>query len=334
MGASEADEPGAAYSAGAALCLIWTKAMRIWARASRSVATSGPEPVAEPLDQAGEGVDGQGRGHQVGRRRREVDGGQLVQPHGVVDHDDLGRYLGQPGRASSISARSAASSRLSSSSPMTSPASSGARSGREPAPPEPSVSRRSPTGCSPPGVQRLLTPLTYPGQLNSKRGPAGLAGTRPPPGHPSEHLERGRRGRASGRCSRRSRRPDPHGSACGDGRCDVGLVLGVGTHRFPGGAAHCAGVSGHSHAPTSLGSTTASGPVRSASSARTASRSASSRCPRPCRWPGELDLDLVEVAPLANPPVCRIMDFGKYKYEEAQRAKESRRKAPTSPSRR
>ncbi|MBK9178342.1 MAG: translation initiation factor IF-3 [Acidimicrobiales bacterium] len=41
----------------------------------------------------------------------------------------------------------------------------------------------------------------------------------------------------------------------------------------------------------------------------------------------ELDLDLVEVAPLANPPVCRIMDYGKYKYEEAQRAKESRRKA-------
>jgi translation initiation factor IF-3 len=41
----------------------------------------------------------------------------------------------------------------------------------------------------------------------------------------------------------------------------------------------------------------------------------------------ELDLDLVEVAPLASPPVCRIMDYGKYKYEEAQRAKESRRKA-------
>jgi translation initiation factor IF-3 len=41
----------------------------------------------------------------------------------------------------------------------------------------------------------------------------------------------------------------------------------------------------------------------------------------------ELDLDLVEVAPLANPPVCRIMDFGKFKFDEAQRAKESRRKA-------
>ncbi|RMH75493.1 MAG: translation initiation factor IF-3 [Actinomyces sp.] len=38
-------------------------------------------------------------------------------------------------------------------------------------------------------------------------------------------------------------------------------------------------------------------------------------------------LDLVEVADKANPPVCRIMDYGKYKYEAAQRAKESRRKA-------
>jgi translation initiation factor IF-3 len=41
----------------------------------------------------------------------------------------------------------------------------------------------------------------------------------------------------------------------------------------------------------------------------------------------ELELDLVEVADKANPPVCRIMDYGKYKYEAAQRAKESRRKA-------
>ena len=40
----------------------------------------------------------------------------------------------------------------------------------------------------------------------------------------------------------------------------------------------------------------------------------------------ELDLDLVEVAPLANPPVCRIMDYGKFRYEEAQKAKESRKK--------
>ena len=39
-----------------------------------------------------------------------------------------------------------------------------------------------------------------------------------------------------------------------------------------------------------------------------------------------LDLDLVEIAPTASPPVCRIMDYGKFKFDEAQKAKESRRK--------
>lgn len=38
-------------------------------------------------------------------------------------------------------------------------------------------------------------------------------------------------------------------------------------------------------------------------------------------------LDLVEVAANANPPVCRIMNYGRYKYEQEQRRKESRRKA-------
>ncbi len=37
-------------------------------------------------------------------------------------------------------------------------------------------------------------------------------------------------------------------------------------------------------------------------------------------------LDLVEVAPNANPPVCRIMDFGKYKYEQSKKEKESKKK--------
>lgn len=41
----------------------------------------------------------------------------------------------------------------------------------------------------------------------------------------------------------------------------------------------------------------------------------------------ELDLDLVEVADKASPPVVRIMDYGKYKYEAAQRLKEARKKA-------
>ena len=39
----------------------------------------------------------------------------------------------------------------------------------------------------------------------------------------------------------------------------------------------------------------------------------------------EADLDLVEVAPDARPPVCKIMDYGKFKYENAQKARESRK---------
>ena len=41
------------------------------------------------------------------------------------------------------------------------------------------------------------------------------------------------------------------------------------------------------------------------------------------------ELDLVEVAPEAQPPVCRIMDFGKYKYTQARRLKEARKKQTT-----
>ncbi len=40
----------------------------------------------------------------------------------------------------------------------------------------------------------------------------------------------------------------------------------------------------------------------------------------------EMDLDLVEVAPQANPPVCRIMDYGKYRYELEQKLKKARKK--------
>jgi translation initiation factor IF-3 len=39
----------------------------------------------------------------------------------------------------------------------------------------------------------------------------------------------------------------------------------------------------------------------------------------------EADLDLVEVAPTARPPVCKIMDYGKFKYEAAQKERESRK---------
>jgi len=39
----------------------------------------------------------------------------------------------------------------------------------------------------------------------------------------------------------------------------------------------------------------------------------------------ESDLDLVEVAPMERPPVCKLMDYGKFKYESAMKARESRR---------
>lgn len=39
----------------------------------------------------------------------------------------------------------------------------------------------------------------------------------------------------------------------------------------------------------------------------------------------EADLDLVEVAPDARPPVCKLMDYGKFKYESAMKARDSRR---------
>jgi len=45
------------------------------------------------------------------------------------------------------------------------------------------------------------------------------------------------------------------------------------------------------------------------------------------RWLAtELGLDLVEVAPDARPPVCRMMDYGKYKYEQSVRQREARKK--------
>ena len=44
------------------------------------------------------------------------------------------------------------------------------------------------------------------------------------------------------------------------------------------------------------------------------------------RMAEEQHLDLVEVAPKAKPPVCRIMDFGKYRYEQQKREKEAKKK--------
>ncbi len=43
----------------------------------------------------------------------------------------------------------------------------------------------------------------------------------------------------------------------------------------------------------------------------------------------EVDLDLVEISPNADPPVCKIMDFGKFKYETQKREAEARKKQKT-----
>jgi translation initiation factor IF-3 len=43
----------------------------------------------------------------------------------------------------------------------------------------------------------------------------------------------------------------------------------------------------------------------------------------------EAGLDLVEISPNASPPVCKVMDFGKYKYEQQKREAEARRKQKT-----
>ncbi len=43
----------------------------------------------------------------------------------------------------------------------------------------------------------------------------------------------------------------------------------------------------------------------------------------------EAGLDLVEISPNANPPVCKIMDYGKYKYEQQKRESEARKKQKT-----
>jgi translation initiation factor IF-3 len=43
------------------------------------------------------------------------------------------------------------------------------------------------------------------------------------------------------------------------------------------------------------------------------------------RLAAEKDLDLVKIAPMAQPPVCKIMDYGKYRFEQAKREKEARK---------
>jgi translation initiation factor IF-3 len=42
------------------------------------------------------------------------------------------------------------------------------------------------------------------------------------------------------------------------------------------------------------------------------------------RMAGEIDVDLVEIAATADPPVCRLMDYGKFKYQEQKKAAEAK----------
>ena len=43
----------------------------------------------------------------------------------------------------------------------------------------------------------------------------------------------------------------------------------------------------------------------------------------------EMDLDLVKIAPTAKPPVCKLIDYGKFRYEQARREKEAKKKQKT-----
>jgi translation initiation factor IF-3 len=51
--------------------------------------------------------------------------------------------------------------------------------------------------------------------------------------------------------------------------------------------------------------------------------------PEALTYADRLNLDLVEVAPMASPPVCKVMDYGKYRYEQEQKAKEARKRQTT-----
>ena len=51
--------------------------------------------------------------------------------------------------------------------------------------------------------------------------------------------------------------------------------------------------------------------------------------PEALNYADRLNLDLVEVAPMADPPVCKVMDYGKYRYEQEQKAKEARKRQTT-----
>ena len=48
----------------------------------------------------------------------------------------------------------------------------------------------------------------------------------------------------------------------------------------------------------------------------------------------DADLDLVEIVPNAKPPVCRVMDYGKFKFEQSKKAHAAKKEAKTNPCQR
>ena len=78
-----------------AAALTCTKAMRMLARASRIVDACLSRGGRRAVDEAGDGVDREAADCRSGVGARQVDRGQLVEPHHVVGHDDLGGYLGE-----------------------------------------------------------------------------------------------------------------------------------------------------------------------------------------------------------------------------------------------
>ena len=166
--------PGVTLGAPAAP-LICTKARRIWARASRSVATSGPSGRPGP-------PPGRRRRRWPGRRRpgsaaRPTGGWRRARSHGVVEHHDLGRRLGHP----SPGLVDLGPQRLLVEGPAL------AHSAHRLAGPV-SPDGVRPTGCSPSGVQRLLTSANLPGTIQLQEGSglvrqlprSGRVPTRPP----------------------------------------------------------------------------------------------------------------------------------------------------------
>ena len=168
-------------AAPSALCLIWTKAMRIWARASRSVATSGPNRSPSPSTRQAKASMARAAAARSGGAAERWMAAELVQPHGVVDDDDLGRHLRHPGRGPRRSGPAAPPRRRPPRPPEVVLGVVAGRPGRERPPPEPSGSRGHRRGARHQVSRGCSRPLTYPGQLNSKRGPAGLAGASPHP---------------------------------------------------------------------------------------------------------------------------------------------------------